>query len=139
MISYVTAACIALAANTYNVSPVVIATIMKTEGGRVGRYSTNDNGTLDLGPMQINDGVWIKPVADEFFRGNEALAREKLLNDGCFNVRAGAWILRQNIDLSDGSLIDGIGRYHSWTKEHKIKYQKQFMKNYRYIKSGNRN
>ncbi|MHA6345914.1 lytic transglycosylase domain-containing protein [Roseivivax sp. CAU 1761] len=102
MLSLVTAACISQAALAYDINPVIIAAIMRTEGGRVGQYTTNTNGTRDLGPMQINDGVWLGEVADQFFRGDETPAKRKLLNNGCFNVPEGAWILRQNIDLSDG-------------------------------------
>ena len=138
-LSFVTAACIAMAANTYDIPPSVIAGILKTEGGRVGQYSTNSNGTRDLGPMQINDKVWTKEIANEFFRGNQGMAKDNLLYNGCFNVRAGAWILRQNIDQSDGNLLDGIGRYHSWTPKHKVKYQKIFLKNFQYLMTGKRN
>jgi hypothetical protein len=134
MLAHVTAACIMAAAQAYDVSPMVLASIMKTEGGKVGAYSTNTNGTKDLGPMQINDGVWIKPVADQFFKGNEVAARHRLQNDGCFNVHAGAWILRTNIDSADGNILEGVGRYHSWTDKHKEKYKKLFLKSYRYLK-----
>jgi len=134
MLSYVTAACIMAAANAYSIPPIVIASIMKTEGGKVGQFSQNTNGTKDLGPMQINDGVWIEPVADEFLRGNKTEARRRLQNDGCFNVHVGAWILRTNIDGAGGDIMEGIGRYHSWTPKHKEKYKKLFLKSYRYIK-----
>lgn len=134
VLSYVTAACIMAAAQAYSVPPLVLASILKTEGGKVGQYSTNTNGTRDLGPMQINDGVWIKPVADQFFRGDEASARYRLQHDGCFNVNAGAWILRTNIDSADGNVLEGVGRYHSWTEKHKEKYKGLFMKSYRYLK-----
>ncbi len=133
MISAVTAACIMVASNAYSISPVIIAGIMATEGGKVGRYSTNTNGTKDLGPMQINDRVWIPSIADTFFAGDRRRAEYALLNDGCFNVEAGAWILRKNIDLSDGDIMEGIGKYHSWTPKHKEKYKLLFMKNYRRI------
>ncbi|NDV50751.1 lytic transglycosylase domain-containing protein [Salipiger sp. PrR003] len=129
MISLVTAACISQAAAAYGIQPVVIAAIMRTEGGKVGQYSENTNGTRDLGPMQINDGVWTGEIADKFFRGNEARAEDQLLNNGCFNIHAGAWILRQNIDLSNGDVLEGIGRYHSWTTQHKERYKKTFLKN----------
>jgi hypothetical protein len=131
MPSLVTATCIIVAANTYNIEPIVIAAIMKTEGGKIGSYSQNSNDTKDLGPMQINDKVWTGPIADEFFNGDKALAKEQLLNNGCFNVRAGAWILRENIDQSGGDLMTGIGRYHSWTEKHKIKYQRLFLNSLR--------
>ncbi|WP_247744469.1 lytic transglycosylase domain-containing protein [Sulfitobacter sp. R18_1] len=137
MLIPVTTACIIAAASTFNIDPLIIAGIMKTEGGKVGRYSTNSNGTLDLGPMQINDGVWIDEVANTFFLGDENMARQKLLNDGCFNIKAGAWILRQNIDLSDGNVLEGIGRYHSWTPKHKTRYQSKFMENYNNMMSRN--
>ncbi|EPX78056.1 lytic transglycosylase domain-containing protein [Salipiger mucosus] len=139
MLSLVTAACIGQAAAAYNIDPVVIAAIMRTEGGTVGQYTENTNGTRDLGPMQINDDVWVGEVADHFFRGNERLAERELLNNGCFNVRAGAWILRRNIDLSDGDVLEGVGRYHSWTVRHKERYKGAFMRSIRSITGISRN
>jgi soluble lytic murein transglycosylase-like protein len=138
MIIPVTAACIIAAANTFSIDPLIIAGIMRTEGGRVGAYSTNTNGTKDLGPMQINDGVWIEEVADSLLSGDAEEAKYRLLNDGCFNIYAGAWILRQNIDLSDGDILEGIGRYHSWTPKHKNKYKRMFLENYNAMSSSSR-
>ena len=136
MLSFVTASCILAAAQAYDLHPMVLAGVIRTEGGTVGEYSENTNGTRDLGPMQINDDVWVEEVADEFLGGNTARARTKLLNDGCFNIRAGAWILRTNIDASNGNVIEGVGRYHSWTEYHKEKYKRLFHDNYTYLMDG---
>ena len=126
----VTAACIMSAANLQGIHPMHIITILKVEGGKVGEYTQNTNNTKDLGPMQINDKVWLPDVSKLHFNGNTNAARRALLNDGCYNVHVGAWILRQNIDLSKGNVTEGIGRYHSWTPKHKNRYIANFKKHY---------
>ena len=129
----VTAACIIAAAQAQNVHPASIITIMKVEGGKVGEYSTNKNGTRDLGPMQINDRVWIPTLAKKHFKGDEAKTEYALLNDGCYNVYAGSYILRTNIDRAGGDLVEGVGLYHSSTEKHKKRYIAKFLENFNLI------
>ena len=47
-------ACIRSAAAVHRVPPGVIAILLAVEGGTLGRVSQNGNGTVDIGPMQIN-------------------------------------------------------------------------------------
>ena len=129
----VTAACILAASQIQNIHPMNIITIMKVEGGKVGEYSKNKNGSVDLGPMQINNKVWVPVVAEEYFKGNEDTAYTRLLNDGCFNVHVGAWILRKNIDRSNGDVLEGIGRYHSSTQKHKKRYISAFKEHFKIL------
>lgn len=126
----VTAACILAAAQMQDLHPMAVVTIMKVEGGKVGEVSQNTNGSVDIGPMQINDKVWVSEVADLHFNGDKKRAYNALLNDGCYNVHVGAWILRQAIDNSNGNVMEGIGRYHSSTPKHKTKYQALFKKQF---------
>ena len=126
----VTAACILAASQLQNIHPMNIVTILRVEGGKVGEYSQNKNGTKDLGPMQINDKVWIPTIADMHFNGNELDAKNAVLNDGCYNVHIGAWIIRKNINSADGDVIEGIGRYHSRTPKYKNRYIAAFKKNF---------
>ena len=57
------AACLMLAAQTYSVPPAVLVGIHQVEGGKVGQaVGPNDNGSYDLGPMQINT-IWIPELA----------------------------------------------------------------------------
>ena len=129
----ITLACFMAAAQTYDIPPKVLAAVMKTEGGKVGEYSVNTNKTRDLGPMQINDKVWVREIAVNLGSGNIQRTEDRLLNDGCFNVLAGAFILRDNIDRSKGNILEGVGRYHSWTDKHRFRYEKVFLENYKSI------
>jgi len=107
------AACILLAANTYQVPAAVVIGIMHVEGGRVGQEAgPNTNGTYDLGPMQVNTR-WL-PALQKTWNVNAATARSWVRDNECVNVHVAAWILRQKIEDA-GSLWGGIAAYHSAT------------------------
>lgn len=107
------AACLMVAAQTYQVPPAVMIGIMHVEGGRVGQaVGPNVNGTYDLGPMQVNTR-WIPELARAWKVDNK-VAYRLLRDDGCVNVRVAAWILKQKIEDA-GSLYGGIAYYHSAT------------------------
>jgi hypothetical protein len=105
------AACLLMAANTYQVPPAVMIGIMQVEGGHVGQQvGPNFNGTYDLGPMQVNTR-WA-PQLSHIWHVYEATARVWMRDDGCVNVHVAAWILKQKI-TETGSLYGGITHYHS--------------------------
>jgi len=107
------AACLLLAAQTYQVPPAVMIGIMHVEGGRVGQeVGPNINGTYDLGPMQVNTR-WIPELA-EAWHVDKQTAQRLVRDDGCVNVRVSAWILSNKIKEA-GSLYRGIAYYHSAT------------------------
>lgn len=106
------AACLIIAAQTYQVPPGVLLGILQVEGGRVGQEVGNTNGSYDLGPMQINT-VWLPTLATKW-NTDQRTARKWLRDDGCVNMAVSAWILRQRINLT-GSLWGGIAGYHSLT------------------------
>jgi len=107
------AACMMLAAQTYQVPPAVMVGIMHVEGGRVGQQvGPNSNGTYDLGPMQVNTR-WMPQLARAWNVPYKTAVR-LVRDDGCVNVRVAAWILGQKIKEA-GSLYGGIAYYHSAT------------------------
>lgn len=107
------AACLLMAAQTYQVPPAVMIGIMHVEGGRVGQaVGPNMNGTYDLGPMQVNTR-WIPELAVAW-NVDKKTAMRLVRDDGCVNVRVSAWILSQKIKEA-GSLYRGIAYYHSAT------------------------
>lgn len=112
MSNTVLAACILIAAQTYQVPPGVMLGIMQVEGGRVGLEVQNRNGSHDLGIMQINT-VWLEELAKRW-RTDRATARRWVRDDGCVNVAVAGWILRQRINKT-GGLWSGIAGYHSLT------------------------
>lgn len=102
-----------MAAQTYNVPPAVMVGIMRVEGGRVGQsVGPNDNGTFDLGPMQINT-MWM-PKLSQYWKVSQSTALRMVKDDACINVNVAAWILRQRLNES-GNLTLAIAHYHSKT------------------------
>ena len=85
-------ACIALVAAINHVPPRVIPAIALVEGGRIGQASRNLDGSEDLGPMQVNTR-WLPAIAWAMHTTVQQ-ARARLLADACFNISAGAAILR---------------------------------------------
>ncbi len=112
-INSVLATCLLMAAQTYNVPPAVMMGIMRVEGGRVGQaVGPNQNGTYDLGPMQINT-MWMPKLA-QHWKVTPATAKHMVRDDPCINVNVAAWILRQRLNES-GNLTLAIAHYHSKT------------------------
>jgi soluble lytic murein transglycosylase-like protein len=109
----VLATCLLMAAQTYNVPPAVMLGIMHVEGGQIGQAAgPNDNGTYDLGPMQINT-MWVPKLA-QYWNIAYSTAFHMVRDDACVNVNVAAWILRQRLDES-GNLTLAIAHYHSKT------------------------
>ena len=113
----VTQACIVQTANRFDLPPRLLLTVLKVEGGTVGKVSRNQNGTYDIGPMQINS-KWVSN-----FKGY--VTEQEILYDGCINLQVGAWILRKYINDSDGDFWTGVGNYHSHTPFHHRRYQEK--------------
>lgn len=111
----VTEQCVAEAAARFDLPTTVLYSILKVEGGKVGKTNKNTNGTYDMGPMQINS-IWL-PTFSKY------LSKHEIINDGCKNVLAGAWILKANIVRVHGDFWRGVGNYHSRTKGLNERYQ----------------
>ncbi len=107
------AACLLIAAQTYSIPPAVLLGIYQVEGGRIGQeVGPNNNGSYDLGPMQINT-VWVPQLAGEW-GVPESTAKKWIRDDPCTNVGVAAWILRRNLNET-GDLARSIANYHSKT------------------------
>ena len=106
-------ACMALVAAMNQVPPRALAAIAAVEGGQPGQASRNRDGTEDLGPMQVNTR-WLPAIAAAT-GGTVDSARARLLGDECFNVSAGAAILRTYLAEEHGNLLQAVGDYHSHT------------------------
>ena len=107
--------CINLAAMQYHVPAVIIVSVLKAEGGRIGNANGNKNGTVDYGPMQINS-VWLDVLKKHGYSSYD------LQYNPCLNVAAGTWILAQGI-AEDRSIWKGIGNYHSHSYVENLTYQ----------------
>ena len=122
---HIPAECVANAANRYDVPSTAILAVLKQEsGGRVGITSKNTNGSVDLGPAQLNDRSWGKTMQTKF-----GISRHALVNNMCQALMAQAYALRSEWDgcRRDGkpSIWCAIGRYHSRTP----KYQSIYIRN----------
>ena len=120
--SKILAACLMLASQTYSVPPAVLVGIYKAEGGAIGQEVRNENGSYDMGPMQINT-VWLPELAGRW-GVNEDTARKWIRDDACTNVGVAAWILRSHMDET-GSLSQAIAHYHSRSPTFGGRYQKR--------------
>ena len=120
------AACLMLAAQTYSVPPAVLVGIHQVEGGKVGQaVGPNDNGSYDLGPMQINT-LWM-PLLAEKWGVSENTAYRWVRDDPCTNMGVSAWILRTHMNET-GSLARAIAHYHSRTPKFGHPYKGRVVK-----------
>lgn len=102
----VTTECVAAAAAWQKVPLDILQSILAVEGGQVGQVSENTNGTVDIGPAQINT-LWLPVLAEQGITGR------MLRDNGCVNVYAASWILKTHIVESGGDIWAAVGRYHS--------------------------
>jgi hypothetical protein len=115
-------ACLRAAAELHQVPAGVLVLLMSVEAGRLGELSQNTNGTVDIGPMQVND-TWVPKIAGHWGASHD-VAYRALRDNFCANVEGGAWILRQALDEAHGDLWQGVALYHSHDPVHKLEYMR---------------
>jgi hypothetical protein len=113
--------CMALAANINHLPPRVLPSIQAVEGGFVGSVSHNTDGSDDLGVMQVNT-LWLVPLSRASLLP-PAEVRQRLVYNGCFNIRAAGMIMRFYLDETHGDLLRAVGDYHSHTPGLNESYQ----------------
>ena len=88
-----------LAAQTYSVPPAVLVGIHQVEGGTSGQaVGPNQNGSYDLGPMQINT-LWVPKLA-KYWRVNESTAHRWIRDDTCTSLPARSSSATCQVDIS---------------------------------------
>lgn len=107
----ITLACIAMAANEYQLPPKLLLALYYTEGGRVGRGVLNKNGSIDHGPFQINS-LWLAKLKPY------GITASSLTWDPLLNSRVAAWRLKSEIILANGNVWRGVGNYRSRTPKY---------------------
>src|SRR5271154_6064715 len=75
------AACIYAAASVSHEPPAVLLILLNVEGGTLGAVSHNTNGTVDTGPMQVNQ-LWI-PQLDAHWQADPQTTYEALRDNFC--------------------------------------------------------
>ena len=114
--------CLKAAAELHHVPAGGAGAAHSVEVGRLGEVSQNANGTVDIGPMQVND-TWVPKIAGHLGASHDAAYRA-LRDNFCANVEGGAWILRQALDEAHGDLWKGVALYHSHDPVHKLEYMR---------------
>jgi hypothetical protein len=104
-------ACMASVAAVYHLPPRVLPSIQVVEGGRPGLVHLNTDGSQDLGIMQVNTR-WVQPLAWQTGIAH-AMAEQRLLIDGCFNIAVAGAIMRIYLNEARGNLLLAVGYYNS--------------------------
>jgi hypothetical protein len=109
-------ACIVEAARAFAIDALPLRVLHRTEAGRVGLAQPNDDGSVDLGPMQVNS-VHLAEFA-RFGIGYEDLRD----NRGCANVLAAAYLFKRHLVAERGDVAMAIADYHSRNPSHALRY-----------------
>lgn len=116
------ATCFDAAGLRYGVSPLLLQAIARQESAMNPRaLHRNDNGSTDLGLMQINS-AWLPTLARHG-------VRERDLWDPCANVMVGAWILGGNFRAM-GRNADALGAYNARDPQKRLAYARQVLRHY---------
>lgn len=120
--------CLMAESQKQQVAPLILLALFKTEGGTLGRASSNTNGSKDYGPMQINT-INLKEIA-------QWVPPTDIRDNGCVNMGAAAYLLRKCINRHNGDLWKGVGCYHSNTPHLSAGYQQRVYNNLQRIIAG---
>ncbi len=131
--------CIEASARFNALPPALLIAVRQQEGGRVGAWRHNADGSFDYGVMQINS-LWLPVLAPE---GYTAAA---LTYDSCASIAASAWIMAQALsthgawnrfDANPLAFWRAVGDYHSHTPQLNRSYAEQIWVRYQH-QSGQR-
>jgi len=107
--------CLDAVIQSYQIHPIVLSVIARTEGGWAGAKIKNTDGSYDLGLMQIN--TIHLPELSAF-----GLTEKMLVNNECINLGVAAWYVRRvtvNQDLDNRSaFFRSIARFHNKQEPH---------------------
>lgn len=113
--------CMQQAAQRYQVHPHLLWAIAKQESGFNSLASnTNNNGSKDIGIMQINSS-WL-PTLKKFG------ISEEQLREPCININVGAWVLANNIK-THGMTWRAVGAYNAASEDKRTSYANKIKAN----------
>ncbi len=130
----VTPQCLLHAVSIHRLPLSVVLALMHTEGGSPGSDHLNDNGSHDLGVMQVNDRTWLAEIATHDFHGDRATAKSRLRDDGCYNVMWGTEIFARYVDEAQGRYWLAVGYYNSHNDKPRIAYTRTVISKYLEVK-----
>lgn len=108
--------CVRQASKVFKINPLVIMSIIKVEGGKVGTLSKNKNGTYDMGIMQINT-IHLDEIRKKYPR----IGWKELTYNPCVNIGVGTSILHKRMSETN-DYWRGVGNYHSKTPRFRDAY-----------------
>jgi len=98
--------CVKWTASQFELPEELLYSILYVERGDVsGKCMTNNNGTEDCGPAQIND-VRLGEIK------KFDLDKSDMKNSPCRNIWVMGYLIRREIEKADGDLWLGVGNYH---------------------------
>ena len=104
--------CFDEAGRTYGISPLLLRGIARVESNmKPEAVNRNSNGSIDLGLMQVNS-FWLKTLGT---------TSHELTSDPCYNVMAGAWILKGCLDRH-GETWEAVGCYNATSRNKRVNY-----------------
>lgn len=115
-------ACIERASQTYGVPKRDILAIMKNEGAAPGVAAPDPNGTVDLGPMQVNTCHLPRLVRYGY-------SYSKLLDNPCANVMAGTWVFARCLQI-EGNLINAVACYNAGPRDLAAAWQDHYVQRF---------
>jgi hypothetical protein len=107
-----TPACITYVAGLYDLPIAVLDGLRAVEGGRVGQVTRNRNGTVDIGPFQVNSS-WLPYFRRAWHRSSDAKTEDLLRDDGCANALAAGIVFRMAVDQAHGDIGTAVGFYNA--------------------------
>ncbi len=108
--------CSVLASVTYDVPANIVLAIAELENGKPGMYRRNENGSYDVGVMQLNTQY----LAD--LSGYGITAKDVAVS-GCYPYMLAIWRLRKHIGHDKGDLWTKAANYHSHTPKYNVRYR----------------
>ncbi len=98
--------CVQWTANQFELPEELLYSIIYVERGDVnGKCMTNNNGTEDCGPAQIND-VRLGEIS------RFDLDKGDMKTNPCRNIWAMGYLIRREIEKANGDIWLGVGNYH---------------------------
>jgi len=116
ILSPIAAACIAAAAATYQIPIETLLAIRQVEGGAPGVEHRNQNGSIDLGPFQVNT-TWLPSLQAYFGLDDRAATYRLIRDDECASATAAAAILLYEWRAA-GRLDAAVAHYNSHNPMH---------------------
>ncbi len=108
--------CVDAAAAYHHVNPVVLRAIAYVESRGQNLVGVNRNGTVDMGPMQINS-IHLATLA------KHGVSKDDLM-EPCRNVFVGAWHLRRMMNKY-GNTWEAVGAYHNASPDKRDAYSRK--------------